>query len=321
MKIALECFGGIRCGVKHNHIQHFIDTFPEIFNESNEVDIFLLTTKNDLCKSKNSDEEINEIKKLFGTKLKKIQIFEELDEKIKSEEEEYFKNWQSLNNKFTLSDDELKEYEEELIRGIKIRKEKNLYTPSLYEALRYVKRKIKTDKTVEFTTQSGSPFVRRLYYRRMLVNNMRKDYGKENNITYDWVFMVRFLDVQFKKLKVLDFINQKPEKDTIYGAVDHFIGGSPDLINDIYTKLGKNYPVVNYEQWNNERYKKEYEKFDIGILFLRHEAGWCSEHQLFWQILQTCKKFINLRAGCNFSEYVSDPNSYFISEFCNDRFK
>ena len=321
MIFAIECFGGVRCGIKHNHIQHFIDTFPEIFNDNNEIHIFLLSTKQDWHGAVGADDDtIQTLKDLLGDKLKIIEFYEDLQEDVKKIEDKYYNEWQTIDNKFKLTDKELIDYKQDVIKGIILRKKHNLYIPSLIEALDYVNHKMATDKTIAFITQQGNTFVRRLYYRRMLVNSLRKKYQEENNIKYDWVVMCRLFDVNFEKLKPLSFFSKLPLKDTTYAAVDHFVASAPEIIDNIYETLGHKYPVINWEQWHNERYKKEYIKFDIGIYFLRHAAGWCSEHQLFWQILQSSKNFVNLRAGCNFKEHITDPNGYFISEFCHNRF-
>jgi hypothetical protein len=321
MRFALECFGGLRCGIKHGHIKHFIDTFPEIFNGENEIDIFLLTTKNDWHGAKGcEDEDLEKLKELLGEKLKVIEYFEDQSKEIKDDEDKCYNKWQSLDNKVYLTREEIDEYKIDLKRGIRIRREKKLYLPSLQEALnRLIKRKT-NKKPFILETQQGNTFVSRLYYRRMLINNIRKKYQEENNIKYDWVVMCRMFDVNFRKLKELSFFNTLPQGDTIYAAVDHFTAAKGELIDKVYDELGKNYPVVGYEQWKDERYKREYVKFDIGIYYLRSDAAWCSEHQIFWQILKSCEHFVNLRAGCNFKEYITDPDSYFISEFCHDRF-
>jgi hypothetical protein len=321
MRIAIECFGGTRCCVRHKHIETFIETFPEIFNENNEIDFFILTTFNDWRGAVGANEDtIQYIKNVLGNKIKKFEIYEELNDEIKEKETQLYNEWLKLDNNVYLDDNDYNDFKNDIIKGFHLRQPKNLWTQSFIEELKTLEEQYTATKKIQLTTNIRDTFVRKLYYRKMLVNNMRIEYEKEYNIKYDWVIMSRLFDMCYpRKLKPLDFLKTFPEDKTVYAALEDFTAAKPEIINNIYTTIGNNYPVVGYEQWRNERFKKTFQSFDIGISFLRIGSTWCSENQILWQILQSCDKFINLRAEAHDPEHITDKNAYFVICTCNQR--
>jgi hypothetical protein len=289
MRIAIQNFGGLNCCQKCNHLEQFIYLFPEIFNENNEIDFFLLTTKQ-------RDETITQdyLTSILGNQLKVLEFVED-QPNIMEKEEQILEKWNSMNKNVLLSLEELQElqeYKNEVLSGIELRKNRNLYLPSLYEELEKIDRAINDNQTLVLLQDH---FVPLLYYRRMLVNNLRKKYQTEHNIQYDWVITARVFDTIFNKLKTFDFLYYPPIKDTVYCSIDNITITTPELTDHIYELLGNHYPVVGYEQWEDEEFKKEYLKVDIGIYFLRTCSTLCSENQMMYTCLKSCNNCIQLR--------------------------
>ena len=309
MRIAIQCFGGIRCGIEHKHIENFISQFTEIFNENNEIDFFILSTKTEFRgKPTDAIKNTNYLKELLGNKIK---IFEYIEDQpdIIEREKQIINKWNNLPTNVLLSLDELKQYRQVILYGIELRTAKNLWVPSLLEELEKVDQAIKTNQTITLTKDN---FVPLLYYRRMINNNMRKKYEIENNIKYDWVISGRLFDTIFTKLREFTFLYNPPIKNTVYCSIDNLTMSTPEISNIIYDNLG-NYPVIGYEQWNDEEFKKEYLKVDIGIYFLRTCATLCSENQMMWACLKSCENCIQLRFDND------EPDKYLKFQTCPNR--
>jgi hypothetical protein len=303
MRIAIQNFGGFNCCQKCNHLEKFINLFPEIFNKKNEIDFFLLTTKQ-------SDETITQdyLTSVLGKQLKVLEFIED-QPNIIEEEQKILDKWNRIDTNIPLSLEELQKYREEVLYGIELRKERNLWLPSIYKELEKIDNVINTNQPFLLTQDK---FVPLLYYRRMLVNNIRKTYQIKNNIQYDWVITARVFDSIFNKLKVFDFLYNLPDKNTVYCSIDNIVMATPELTDHIYETLG-NYPVIGYEQWNDEEFKKEYLKVDIGIYFLRSGATLCSENQMMWTCLKSCNNCIQLR------EDNDVENSFLTFQTCSNR--
>ena len=308
MRIAIQVYGEFRCCKQHDHFKHFMDNFPEIFNENNEIDVFILTSIEHI----NMDiynENVKYLQDILGNKLKKIDIFQHYSEEIIDKENELNVAFQNLHPTIQLTDEEMSDYKTSLLEGIELRRKYNLYLPSLTEDLDYISN-VK-DNCVEI---SKNKFVSRLYYRRALTNSMRRKYETENNIKYDWVCMVRCFDAEFHKVKICDMFYNLPIVDAADYCVDIFTAGTPEIIDKINDGLGF-FPVVGYEQWKDKDFFECYNKFDVGIIYLRRQSTYCFENQLTWQILKESKEHINLR--CN--EHVIEPDTYFKFSYCNGR--
>lgn len=88
-------------------------------------------------------------------------------------------------------------------------------------------------------------FVTRMWYRRFLLNELRKDYEKEHNITYEWVIRTRF-DISFwpgSKPYILPLLSSPPKEKIIYMILDIISCGSPDVIN-YESMLIKEWPFI-----------------------------------------------------------------------------
>lgn len=84
-------------------------------------------------------------------------------------------------------------------------------------------------------------FVTRLWYRRWLNNQMRRESGRK----YDWVIRTRF-DIGYRRVvgrRSLTFLNGSPEPKTIYLYPDIFSCGSPEVI-DYESQLIYHWPYL-----------------------------------------------------------------------------
>jgi len=291
MRFAIECFGEVRCSKQDKHIEQFIYLFPEIFNEKNEIDFFFLTTKNERGKEINYNENFSYYKNLLGDSLKAFEFVED-QPNIEAEENAIIERWNSVDTKVKLPLDELYKHRDEVISGIELRSSRNLWLGSHYIELDAIDKTINGETIFNLTKND---FVPLLFYRKMLVNNIRKKYQTQNNITYDWIVSARLFDTTYYKHKNLDFLYSLPDKNTVYSLVDHFTIATPELTDEIYEDLGKNYPVVHYEQWFDEQFKREYSKVDIGIYHLRTGSTLCCENQFMWKCLKSCSNCVLLR--------------------------
>jgi len=309
MRFAIECFGEIRCCHLHKHFEDFLMRFPEIFNGNNEVDFFLLTTKNERGKPVDYIKHHEYFKGLLGNSLKAYEFVED-QPNIEAEEKSITERWNAVNTKVKLPLEELIKHRDEVISGIELRNSRNLWLGSHYIELNLIDKTINGDHVFNL---EKNDFVPLLFYRKMLANNIRKKYQAENNIEYDWVISARLFDTTYFKNRSLDFLYSLPDKNTVYCLVDHFTITTPELTDEIYEDLGKNYPVVHYEQWYDEQFKREYSKVDIGIYHLRTGATLCCENQFMWKCLKSCDNCVLLRQD----RYKDDQHVWF--EACPHR--
>lgn len=91
---------------------------------------------------------------------------------------------------------------------------------------------------------TNNEFVTRLWFRRRLLNEMRKNYEQECGVKYDWVIRTRF-DISFKHCpeQVMTKLSQAPLPRTIYLMPDTFSCGSAEVIN-YESELTKHWPFV-----------------------------------------------------------------------------
>lgn len=313
MRIAIETYGGIRCAFRHNHIQNFIETFPEIFNENNEVDIFILTTKQDQLTQTNPEVETipNELNQIFGTRLKKIQYFEDLPQDIKDKEEAIVKSYEEFPDNYTLNENEKMDLIHTLYQQVE-RFEK-IYN-SLPHALGGLLYKIKENYPLTFEKNA---FVPRYYFRRNYVNEMRKHYQTEHSIKYDWVIQARMFDFDYTKKKPLDFLYQIPPSiSTIYASIDHLVIAAPEIMDKIFEPFGEKYPLVGYECWSHPKfYENRYDEYNF---FQRDFFTYYSETQLLWQCLQSCENYQRITVDGNDNNEIF-PEGYIYYNFCSKR--
>lgn len=315
-------YGGLRCGLRHGHIQHWIDTFSEFFSENNEVDVFLMLNRKRSEKMGDvTDEEIQEIREIFGERLKILEFYEDQPKEVHELEETYFKKWEQLEQNVTLTDEEIKDFKQDLERGMHMRQQRGFQIGDLhhtYQYLQVVSHWYLGSKTIK---REKILFVLKYFYRMMVTNNFRKKYEKENNVTYDWVAISNIFQDIFVKKRNIDVFLSPPQPSTVYGHIASFVASSPSIMDNILDNLGHNYPVKkDWSLWHDERFKREMVKWDIHIYFLRH-VYWTAEHQIFWQIMQSAKYFVNLRISGRIEEPNICPDAYFDVHACIDRRK
>jgi len=105
-------------------------------------------------------------------------------------------------------------------------------------------------------------FVTKLWYRRYFLNNIRKQYQINNNISYDYIIRTRF-DINFKYDKII----------IDYNNIDNKLILMPDIISvgneyniDIESNLGLKYPFIpSYLLDNNFEYNLINNFKDINI--------------------------------------------------------
>ena len=100
-------------------------------------------------------------------------------------------------------------------------------------------------------------FTPRLFYRKYLLNEIRKTYEKQNNITYDYIVRTRF---DIKTSISSDFTFEYIPENTPVLCSDILTISSPDFIN-IESLCGLNYPVTPNVCFD-ENYKLNLEKYE-----------------------------------------------------------
>ena len=319
MRFAIVSYGGLRCGLKHGHTQHWKDTYSEIFNNNNEVDIFIMLNKERKTLGNVTNEEIEEIREIFGDRLKVCEFYEDQPDEVKNLEEKYHNEWLELEQNVTLTDEEIQDFKEDLEKGMQIRSRRNFQIGDLYHVynhLNMVSHSYMGSKTIK---REKTPFVRKQFYRMMIANNFRKKYEKENNVIYDWVVYSNIFQEIYDKKKEFDMFRSPPPPSTVYGAICGTIASSPSIMDDILDNLGHNMPVKkDWSMWHDERFKREMLKWNIHIYFLRN-VQLAGEHQMFWQILQSAETFVNLKISCIPEEPNICPDAYFNVCSCSKR--
>lgn len=312
MKIAIQCYGGIRCAFRDQHIEHFIQNFPEIFNEDNEVDVFLLTTYEDkkavLQHTKESIEK--ELTRLFGHRLKKLVFFEDYSDEIKAKEDQIYDDFMAMPDKHMLNHDEMFEYQNTLVRA---RDQYELIEKSFPYGLGEAYHRIKLLKYVEFQKDH---FVPRYYYRRYLVNEIRKQWQQEHDQEYDWVVCARIFDFEYIKEKPMEFLYSPPPEETIFYSIDNMIITSPTIMDKIFEPFAEKFVQVGYEQYFHPQFEKN--RCDHYHFYIRSTMTYSSENQLEWQCITNCKNMIRINLGGN-QRKVLFPEGYFFYHFCEKR--
>jgi hypothetical protein len=313
MRIALQCYGGTRCLLRHGHLTNFIQTFPEIFDPKNDLDIFILTTRNDKRSTNQQIEEsVQHLRDSFGDRLKKILYYEDLPSEIHQKEEEIYHTWKALETNRTLTEEETQQYQHELSEGINqlYLKRHPFYPHTDMQTHLLSNRNIFFDK---------DEFVPRYYYRRQILNTIRHESETKTHKAYDWVIMARMFDMTYEKIRPLDFLSGPPEEQTVYVSIDNIVMGSPEVVDAIFAPFSQKYPVIGYEQWSEPRFMQTYRQYEMYWSYLRHLTTYCSENQLLWQCLQNSRKFVNLRCGNGNMGLIPSPNAYFLPIFCELR--
>src|SRR6185312_4187901 len=96
------------------------------------------------------------------------------------------------------------------------------------------------DQCVDEARQSIQPtfmtnaFVTRLWFRRYLTNELRRDYERLSGVKYDWVIRTRF-DIGYLAPRGygpgLTALLRKPAPNILYAMPDTFSCGCPEVIN------------------------------------------------------------------------------------------
>lgn len=339
MRIAFECFGEFRCAIEHGHIETYMKTFPHIFDAKygNTVDVFMLTSYHgDHDKKRRITEYVRGV---FGERLKVLAFLEDLfsdngyENNLRQKEDQIMEKWKDLETEKILSEEEWKDYRNELSKGVD-----NLYLQSQTQPRIYYYHM----KHFMEISNIGHPdhrkihlakdkFVPRMYYRKWLVNSLRQKYEVEQGVQgnqqvpgYDWVVLGRPFDMIYEMRKPLDFLCLPAQPGKVYASIDHFIATSPEIMDTILAPFETMYPVVGYEQWSNERYCAVYRSFDQYLYYLRNDTTYCSENQILWQCVQVCgDDFVNLRISNNSTDthIVVNPEAFLHSVYCPDRQK
>lgn len=100
-------------------------------------------------------------------------------------------------------------------------------------------------------------FTPRLFYRKYLLNEFRKTYEKQNNITYDYIVRTRF---DIKTSIPSDFTFEYIPENTPVMCSDILTISSPEFMN-IESLCGLNYPVTPNVCFD-ENYKLNIEKYE-----------------------------------------------------------
>ena len=320
MRIALQCYGGTRCVLRHGHLTNFIQTFPEIFDPKNDLDIFILTTRNDKRSTNQQIEEsVQHLRECFGVRLKKVIYYEDLPTEIHQKEDEIYETWKALETNRTLTEEETAQYQHELSEGI----DQLFLKGHPFYPHADMQTHLRNNQTLTFDKDE---FVPRYYYRRQILNAIRHEYIAEEHESetgirkaYDWVIMARMFDMTYEKMRPLDFLSGPPEELTAYVSIDNIVMGSPAIVDAIFAPFSQKYPVIGYEQWSEPRFMQTYRQYEMYWSYLRHLTTYCSENQLLWQCLQNCRKFVNLRCGNGNMGLIPSPDAYFLPIFCELR--
>ena len=331
IRIALECYGSIRCAFHHNHIEHFFNSFPFLQNTDEiQVDVFLLMTQQDRQKTYLiHDELMQKLQTAFGNRICGFQIFEELSEDIQQYENKLAETWNHTKKEVCISPIDKGHFFQEIFKGMDIQGGHGMRAYHLEELFKY----LMENETIELEQDS---YVPRLYYRRMMANRIRQQYQHSNpSIKYDWVFMARIFDIDYDiseedKLRMGTLFTQPPEPNAVYVSIDNIVAGTPVMIDAIYESLGLNYPIATFDQqWSltdpeSKRFQDTYLKMDDYLYYSRRDMTLSSENQLLMQCLRCAPKFVHLRKGYHNhhlrrSIYLNDE-AYFVPILCPFRF-
>jgi hypothetical protein len=107
-------------------------------------------------------------------------------------------------------------------------------------------------KTAKKTIQKeliSNNFVSKLWYRRYLNNNMRKDYSLKSGQKYDWVIRTRF-DIGYDIIDKLEILKSFPDNDKIYMIPDIISCGTESAI-DCESNLIHYFPYIYLNYKNN----------------------------------------------------------------------
>lgn len=331
IRIALECYGSIRCAFIHNHIERFFNSFPFLKNTAKiQVDVFLLMTQQDRQKTYVlNDEILQKLQEAFGNRICTFQIFEALSEEIQQEENQLTEKWNGMKKEVNLTPDDKDYFFKDIFKGMEIQTSHGMRAYHLEEVFKYL-----MENSTLLLEQDN--YVPRLYYRRMTVNRLRKQYQMSNpDIQYDWVIMARIFDIDYEiteedKKRLETIFSQPPLPESVLVSIDNIVAGSPEMIDNIYEGLGMNYPISTYhEQWSlteleSKRFQETYQKIDDYLYYSRRDMTLSSENQLLMQCLRCATDFVHLRKGYH-NHYLKrtiylNNEAYFVPFLCPFRF-
>jgi hypothetical protein len=335
IRIALECYGGIRCAFIHNHIERFLESFPFLKGTENvKVDVFLLTTRQDrktnISKDDTIPELIEQLNRHFRNQLVTFEFFEDLSEEIREEENQLIEKWNQEKQKVELTEEERKDFFQDIFKGIEIQSTRHMRSFHLENLFTYL-----INNSILELEQDN--YVPRLYYRKRIVNQLRKQYQASHpEIKYDWVMMARIFDIDYeippeKKNELEQIFSQKPAPDTVYVSIDNIVASTPEIIDSIYDELGIHYPITTYhEQWSltdpkAKQFRETFRKMDDYLYFSRRDMTLSSENQLLNQCLNCSSNFVHLRNGY-YNHFLKAPiylnqEAYFLPILCPLRFE
>ena len=160
------------------------------------------------------------------------------------------------------------------------------------------------------------PFTSNLWFRRYILNKLKNNYCKENNISHDLILFARLFDTSIKLIK--EDKNILKPSDKLYMATDTFFLCNPKIYDNLM-KFGKSFPIKHDEIWKDKNFVDENKKFDKVLTRVKHT--YCSETQIFAYLFYNKFNYVNIRFDYNNRNSKDNKKTIFKILHCKDRHK
>lgn len=160
------------------------------------------------------------------------------------------------------------------------------------------------------------PFTSNLWFRRFILNNLKNNYCKENNITHDLILFARLFDTSIKLLKEDKDILKNHNK--LYFCIDTLFLSRSAIINKLF-EFGKKFLIKHDEIWDDKKFTDYYRLIDK--VLCRGKYTYCSEVQIFSYIFYNDFDYKNIRYDYNNRNSKENKDSIFKILLCKNRHK
>jgi hypothetical protein len=168
----------------------------------------------------------------------------------------------------------------------------------------------------QFSNYKGKyNFTANMWYRRYMLNNIRKDYENKNNIVYNSVLFTRLFDTVIIEINELDFID-KMDTNVLYIGLDTFFYGDPEIINKVF-EFGNIFPLYDDYIWDDIKFFELCYDFFPNTYIIIDRHTMCSEVQLLYYLfINNIKLFmINIPVSLIENKLLINRDYYIIEEF------
>ena len=177
-------------------------------------------------------------------------------------------------------------------------------------------------KTIKYSYGTeNNTFMGTLLYRKYLLNKIKNNFLKDNNIQTEYQVFLRLFDINIEKIGNYNFFKHIDDK-SIVGSLDTIFIGKKESIDFLFniSKLIKYGFVYHDYIWKNKNFTESVEKVDYN--FYSNKITYCPEMQYLCHMYFNGYLFYNIRFDyTNPKKIEKYINEVYDIKLCPDRFK